>query len=247
MNSGTSKGNQSKYVIDDNFIKVDSVGCCESVSEVLVSELQHNIVNAYPFVDYSFYTYKGLNSCICKNFLKDGESCVSLYSLLKGYNIPFNGGEDLKNAVVGLMNMVYGIDTEYYLSYMIYLDAIALNEDRHLRNIAFILSRDGALKPTPIFDYGLSLLSDKVSYADWEKSVKDVKSQPFCNDFKEQVMLFENPDIRIKYDKLRDKLLFAYNNTELFVNSSQKSDLKRGINILLYQLKNTEGILWKRA
>lgn len=65
-----------------------------------------------------------------------------------------------------------------------------LNEDRHTNNLAVI--RDDVTKKfrlCPLFDHGLSLLSDTGDYPleyDVYDCIKRVKAKPFCTDFDEQ-------------------------------------------------------------
>lgn len=246
VRSGTSKGNQIKKYEEGYFVKYDTPGWYESISEVLVSELQMHVVNALPYVDYTFLLDGDVLACKCKSFLADGESTVSLYDLLKrsGYNIDFSGdGEYLRDTICGILKMDYSLDIYDYLSYMIYLDAIILNEDRHLRNISFIKSNH-SLRQSPIYDNGLSLLSAKNFYHNGIGDISTIKSQPFSNSFDEQVMLFNNPHILIRYEDLLDRLSFAEKHPECYVPDKEMGNLLRAIRILKYQLVKTEGILW---
>lgn len=243
--SGQSKGNQSKEWINSGkeLVKYDSPNWYESIAEVLSAELQYYIKEYKPFVDYSWVEYKGCSACICKNFLHSGEMVISLYKVLQGYNILDLAGLELKNALCGLVKMELGLDIEEYLSYMVYLDAILLNEDRHLRNISIITSKEG-YKLTPYYDFGLSLLSDKNEYTEIEDIYK-VSAQPFSQDFFKQIALFENPKIQIDVKQLFLKLKDAkiYSNRYITIYSKAK-DLERAISVLEKRLLETEGILW---
>ena len=248
MLNNLSKGNQTKYWENDYLIKLDSPGWYESISEVLVSELQSCIVNPLPYVDYEYLVYRGVSACKSKNFLNDGESVISLKSALDAseLNIDYSmSSQWLKDSIVGVINMEYGLYIEEYLAYMMYLDAIVLNEDRHLRNISFIKTADDKLKLSPLYDFGLSLLSDRDSYLS-ENSIEFVKSQPFSHSFTEQVGLFDNPHITINVDKLMVKLLDAQSNPLRYVDNNRKEDLCRAIRVLITRLEETEGWLWFR-
>lgn len=247
MISSISKGNQTKYWMDGYLIKLDSPGWYESISEVLVSELQGCIVNALPYVDYEYMVYKGVSACRSKNFLHSGESVISLKKALDltELNIDYtDSGQWFKDCIVGSINIKYGLYIEDYLAYMVYLDAIVLNEDRHLRNISFVKMLDGRLRLSPLYDFGLSLLSDTDRYV--SEDCRNVKSQPFEVNFEEQVKLFDNPHITIDLDKLMVKLLDVRLNPEYYVNKEKVGDLLRGINVLISRLEETEDRLWYR-
>lgn len=145
----------------------------------------------------------------------------------RGYNILDLAGLDLKSALCGLVKRELGLDIEEYLSYMVYLDAILLNEDRHLRNISIITSEEG-YKLTPYYDFGLILLSDKNEYTEIEDIYK-VHAQPFSQDFFKQIALFENPKIQIDVKQLFLKLKDAkiYSNRlgiKRFLNETPNKD-----------------------
>lgn len=245
LKSGTSRGNQIKVTKDNNFIKIDTPGWCESVSEVVAAEFQYHISNRVAdFVDYSFCLEDGLNACICKNFLSEEESLISLYSLIKSYNLP-KEGIDLVDAICGILMMDHGISAYEYLGYMLELDAILLNEDRHLRNISLISSNDGSLRFSPIYDNGMSLLSDWRSYKTIDDMSK-VRSCTFSDDFIKQVKYFSPELLLIDYTSLYDKLTDVICNTDMYVNESREKFLIRAVTVLLKRLQDTEGVLWRR-
>jgi len=72
----TSKGNQLKWKLGDQWYKADHMGY-EGLSEVLVSRLLHKAELKYPFVEYHpvEIVYKGqiLLGCRSKNFLKENQ------------------------------------------------------------------------------------------------------------------------------------------------------------------------------
>lgn len=82
-----------------------------------------------------------------------------------------------------------------YISILVTIDAIFLNEDRHTHNIAVLLDSAGEYHYCPIFDNGAALLSDiKMDYplnVEPEKLIKQVKSKTFCPDFDEQLDIAE--------------------------------------------------------
>lgn len=245
--SATSiKGNQKKYIINNKYVKVDNFvdGWYESIAEVLISELQKYIKNGYPFVDYTFYNYKEkYSACISKDFLR-GKKLITLENLLDLLDITFEyySGVEGVQQVLGLMNMEYDLDIYDYLSYIIYLDALTLNSDRHLNNIAFI--QNGILlKPSPIFDNGMGLLCSE-GY-DWNKRNK-VTAKPFSPSFKEQAKFFERDLIQIDYEGLLNKLNEVESSISLYVVlKEQQPYLNLAINVLKERLVETRGELWE--
>ena len=241
-----SKGYQTKFWDGRYFIKVDSPGWYESISEILASEVQRFIVDGWSYVDYEYMEYKGLGACRSKNFVPYGYSVVSLKSLLDASEMNIDYSEDpysLKNIIVGIMNVVYDINIENYLSYMIYLDALLLNEDRHLRNISFLRNSKGRIISCPIYDFGLGLLSSYNDVIDYSK----ILAQPFNLSFVEQCKMFDNPNIKINREGLVKSLKMAYNNPKEYVSSFNSERLKFAIKLLVNRLKETEGVLWTRV
>ena len=74
---------------------------------------------------------------------------------------------------------------------MIAIDAFFLNEDRHTNNIAVIRNENTkTFRMAPIFDNGLSLLSDVNDYPlgkDVYENIKSVKAKPFDMNFDKQL------------------------------------------------------------
>lgn len=205
VNKTPSKGNQGKYHINDEWIKTDYLGY-ESASEYLASELlaESNIDKFVPYtlekveIENKHKFFRKETACISKNFLPDGAEIVTLDKLFKQQlNTTFENevkGKEIKESikhVVSLIEQITGIK-EYgnHLTKMLEFDALVLNEDRHVQNIAFIY-QDGKYTPCPIFDNGASFLSDiSQDYPLEEKTnklISFVSSKPFSSSFSKQV------------------------------------------------------------
>ena len=240
----SSKGNQVKWFKDNYFIKQDTMGY-ESIAEVI----------AYIFAKCTNiksipYNLCVINNEICgcysKNLLKNGESLITLNRIINtGDRSIFNhyGTYKFVEEVINLCSKVLGIDRyrlELYFSYMCKFDAIILNEDRHLNNIAFIKSGNN-YKLCPLFDNGLSLLSNEVWYKmgiSVLELIGKVKSVTFSSSFDEQCAYFSNcPKIKVDFNKLV---------TELYtLNAPFKyNEFQRAVEVLLIRLKQTEGVYW---
>ena len=169
----TSKGNQLKWKLDDQWYKADHMGY-EGLSEVLVSRLLHKTELKYPFVEYHpvEIAYKGqkLLGCRSKNFLKENQKLIPLEKLYRQ-----NTGKSLALSLVEFPEVPNRIqytveqvekytelhDFGKYLTAMLELDAFFLNEDRHTNNIAVLYDTEkDCYELSPIFDQGLSLLAD---------------------------------------------------------------------------------------
>ena len=75
-----------------------------------------------------------------------------------------------------------------YLTLIFEIDALFLNDDRHLNNIA-ILEQDGRYDYCPIFDNGAGLLSNTQLYRmDIEPKalMRDIYARPFNTTFNRQ-------------------------------------------------------------
>ncbi|MBQ9464854.1 MAG: hypothetical protein IJU67_06200, partial [Lachnospiraceae bacterium] len=98
--------------------------------------------------------------------------------------------------LVESMERITGLrDLGVYMSRLLTLDAVILNEDRHAHNIAFLRDEDGSYELCPFFDHGAGLLSDTTIDYPLEKDVfslmDHVKAKTVSEDFDEQLDLAE--------------------------------------------------------
>lgn len=171
----SSKGNQEKWLEDDRWYKLDQFGY-EALAETFTSLLleQSNIESDTPF-HFTRYRMEKLNvhgrdrtGCSSENFLQPGQSIVTLSHLFKQHL-----GGSLKKVLERLPSdkkrIAYLAETtaeltglqEFpkYLTLLFEIDALVLNDDRHLNNIS-VLSQNGRFDYCPIFDQGAGLLSN---------------------------------------------------------------------------------------
>lgn len=198
----TSKGDQPKWQVNDIWYKADHMGY-ESLAEIVVSRMltRSTLDN---FVEYEptliKTELKTIAGCFSQNFRKPSETLIPLERLHRAYQgaglaqVMCQMGSvkaqiqytvDFVEKVTGLQN--FG----RYLSTIMELDAFLLNEDRHTNNLAVIRSEEtGTFRLCPIFDNGLSFLSDTNDYpidADIYSCIRRVKAKPFNLDFTEQM------------------------------------------------------------
>lgn len=202
----SSKGDQPKWLIKNQYYKADHMGY-ESLSEYLVSELlkRSNITN---FVEYTpvtiKYNGKELIGCESKNFLKKDEELFTFERLHRAYT-----GKELYKTVWQMNDVkdriVYTIDfiekvtdlknVGEYLTAIAEIDMLFLNEDRHFNNLSVIRNQKNEFRLSPIFDNGLSFLSDtRIDYPlgiDIYQAISKIKAKPFSTDFDTQTDILE--------------------------------------------------------
>lgn len=90
-----------------------------------------------------------------------------------------------------------GLNVRAEIARLLAFDALILNEDRHTNNIVFLYN---PIKKTwrlaPIFDNGLSLLSDEKDYVQGKPLTvlkRKVKAKPFNSSFSKQLALYFGP------------------------------------------------------
>ncbi len=197
----TSKGDQPKWTEKEYWYKADYMGY-ESFSEIVVSELMKK-TNIENFVMYEpvkiLFNGKELNGCVSENFKKNNENLVTLERLHRAYEgtglaEKLSHFTDVKERIEYTVNFTKEKtkieEFGSYLTMMLEIDALFLNEDRHTNNIAVIRNEtNGTFRLCPYFDHGLSLMSDVNDYQ-LNKEIYDlisnIKSKPFSTCFDEQ-------------------------------------------------------------
>ena len=171
----SSKGNQEKWRDGTRWYKLDQFGY-EALTETLISRLleKSNIEADTPF-RFTRYRMERMNvhenertGCSSENFLKAGQSIITLSHLFKKTE-----ATPLRDILAKLpsdkkrIRYLAEATAEYtglgkfpqYLTLLFEIDGLFLNDDRHLNNIA-VLEQDGLYDYCPIFDNGAGLLSN---------------------------------------------------------------------------------------
>ncbi|MCQ2531511.1 MAG: hypothetical protein MJ093_02260 [Saccharofermentans sp.] len=206
----SSKGNQEKWFDNNRWYKLDQFGY-EALSEVFTTYLleRSNIEKntSFTFVRYEMekMNVHKLNrtGCSSENFLKPGESIITINKLFKEYyNRPLKGilmtlSSD-KKRISFLAEKVAEItglkEFPLYLTIIFELDALVLNNDRHLNNIA-VIKKENGFDYCPIFDNGAGLLSNAhVLPLDItpEGLMKTVDANPFHISFNRQLNIIRS-------------------------------------------------------
>ena len=204
----SSKGNQLKWENNGVWYKADYTGY-EGLAEYMISHLlKKSSLNHEEFVLYDLeqirYKSQIYNGAKSLDFLKDGWQLITLERLFKNFT-----GESLyqsiyrienhENRLEFLVNQVErmtglrGFGT--YMNKLLTIDALFLNEDRHMHNIAVLMNEKGQFAYCPIFDNGAALLADTKMDYPMESPVNDLieqaEAKTFCSDFEEQLEISE--------------------------------------------------------
>lgn len=203
----SSKGDQLKTCINDIWYKADRLGY-ESLSEIIVSKLLVK-TNILSFADYSFeqmqYQDRCYNACKSQGFLSENEkliTCERLFFLCTGKSLAEEmARQSIKDKISLFVSSIEGMTGlagfGAYLTALLEIDTLFLNEDRHTNNIALIRNENtGLYRPAPIFDNGAALFSD--TFMDYpldmsiENCLKKVTAKPFSTDFDDQLEAAES-------------------------------------------------------
>lgn len=208
----SSKGNQEKWFDKETnkWYKLDQFGY-EALTETIISKLleKSNIESDTPF-SFARYEMERLNvhgrdrtGCSSENFLNDGQSIITLSHLFSRQL-----GTSLKDKLERLSSDKKRIEyladatAEYtglkefpgYLTLLFEIDALFLNDDRHLNNIA-VIEEKGKFSYCPIFDNGAGLLSN-IQFSPMDIApqslIKDLLARPFNTSFTRQMNTARN-------------------------------------------------------
>lgn len=219
----SSKGDQSKWHIGNQWIKQDARGY-EGIAEHVASLiLQNSTLNPTEYVTYIpcsviFDDGTKKSGCLSSDFRGKDEQEISLERLFEKYFLSTSdilGNSKLSTSekveqVVGKVYEFTNLDVTLPLTRMLAFDAFILNEDRHTNNILFLYKvKEDSWEFAPLFDHGLSMLSDLNDYpthVDLEILKRKVKAKPFNSNFKKQLALYEGPPF-IEVESLRQAIL----------------------------------------
>lgn len=251
LHSSTSKGNQQKWFKNNVFYKADSMGY-EGLAELFASRICENI-DDFNYVPYFLCKIKEgarlYNGCFCTSFLNEGESVLSFAHILEGKYTDFsrylkNGCKESIRFITEEIFEATGLDVFSYVADNLLLDAITLNEDRHLNNLA-VIRGVSYYRIAPVFDNGLAFLSDIGDYninEDLNECIKRVKAKPFLTKFKKQAeVLLKMGAEPLKLKK--DFLLESLENTGYGDYNRQYA--RRCIAVARRNIIRLEGIVWK--
>ena len=212
----TSKGDQPKWQSNGRWYKADLLGY-EGLAEVVISRLLRKS-NVKEYVDYEparvLYGEEEKTACVSKNFRAANEILLPFERLHRAYRgcglaaelAHMETGEKIRYTVNFLAQATGLEQVGPYLTMLLELDSFFLNEDRHTNNLAVIRKENtNEYRLCPVFDNGLSLLSDLNDYPmgeDIYRCISRVKAKPFDLDFDNQVTAAEilyGPQLRFSF------------------------------------------------
>ena len=201
----SSKGNQEKWRDGGRWYKVDQFGY-EGLAETVISRLleRSGIETETPF-RFVRYRMERMNvhgrdrsGCSSADFLRPGESIITLAHLFKREGHPL--GDALKRLSSDRKRIAWlaeetaaltGLDRfPQYLTLLFEADALFLNDDRHLNNIA-VLEKNGRFGYCPVFDNGAGLLSNvREAPMDIDPAalIRSARARPFNTTFSRQMI-----------------------------------------------------------
>lgn len=204
----SSKGNQLKWKSGGYWYKADYTGY-EGLAEYVISALlQKSTLTAAEFVSYhpEQICYKTRTFCGAKSadFLRDGWQIVTLERLFKNFfnesltqalwKIP-DVSERFRFLVSQVERITGWTDFAVYLNKLFTIDAMFLNEDRHMHNVAVLMDGQGNFQKCPFFDHGAGLLADtQMDYpmdADVVMAIPTVQAKSISTSFDEQLDVSE--------------------------------------------------------
>jgi hypothetical protein len=212
--STSSKGDQSKWLVGNKWIKENTLGY-ENMAEYVASL----VLGSSNLPKNSFIPYV---PCLIEK--PDGtvkEGCYSVdfrghlqeVTLERLFEANFETTDDILNNTRYsvedrfhlIMDKVYqftGLDVSLQVAQMLAFDAFILNEDRHTNNILLLFDpKTEAWQLAPIFDHGLSLLSDVKDYPSGipiNILKRKVKAKPFSSSFAKQLTLYKGEPFIIR-------------------------------------------------
>lgn len=239
--STSSKGDQSKWRVGNKWVKQNTRGY-EGLAEVLASlVLAHSTLEEKDYVKY----YP------CEIVLPEGDTSIGCYShdfrgklqevtLERLFEANFTSTDPILNdkslstvekfeQIMQQVQVFTGLDVRDDIARLLAFDALILNEDRHTNNILFLYNPvEKSWQLAPIFDNGLSLLSDEKDYAPGKPLTilkRKVKAKPFNSSFSKQLALYTGT-------------AFIHKQTLIDSLESNTFDLGRAKQVLLSQLND---------
>ena len=199
----SSKGNQIKWRRSDGaWAKADDMGyegLAEETASLLLAQSSFDEYSSYVsckiYEDDTVYT-----GCVSIDFLSVGESLLTVGRLLESMGLepyedmkPMSAPRRLEYLIENVERVTGMNGFGKWLGMLLEFDAMILNEDRHLHNIAVVKKADSTYKPMPVFDNGAAFLSDTA----WDyplnaginivRLISRAKSKPLVTDFDKQL------------------------------------------------------------
>lgn len=201
----SSKGNQEKWLDKGIWYKLDQFGyeaLAETFTSMLLEHSNIEIDTPFCFTRYRMERLKvhghERTGCSSENFLRPGMAVITLSHLFQRH-----WSRPLKDELQRLSSdrkriaflaeetaAITGLEAfPEYLTLLFEIDALVLNDDRHLNNIA-VLQEGDRYDYCPIFDQGAGLLSNtQFSPMDIDPHalIRQLRARPFNTTFNRQL------------------------------------------------------------
>ncbi|HZG71079.1 MAG TPA: hypothetical protein VEY51_06005 [Chondromyces sp.] len=205
--STSSKGDQSKWLVDDKWVKENTLGyenMAEYVAYLILDSSTLPKDSFVPYVPCLIERHDGTVSEGC--YSRDFRGFLQEVTLERLFEANFETTDDILNhsrystedkfhAIMDKIFHFIGLDVSNEIAQMLAFDAFILNEDRHTNNILFLFDpKTETWQLAPIFDHGLSLLSDIKDYPlgrPMSILKRKVKAKPFNSSFTKQLALYQ--------------------------------------------------------
>ena len=241
--STSSKGDQIKWFKDGYWYKSNHLGYEDLAEYVAFRILALSTLHPSSYIQYRLAEVheNGVRHSVSvsENFLSNGDILIPIGRLIKqrGIDVDSLRGKPMEYQIEFILNMVYsitGLNLTSYFQVVFTLDAFILNEDRHFFNLAVIYNKPtNTYRYCPIFDNGLSLLSDLKDYpldVPLSLNINSVQAKPFSLGFDKQLGYF-GLGMRIDGSQLQH-----------FINT-EREQLGRIADVLEYQMNKYRGTI----
>lgn len=246
------KGSLEKGIDGDRVYKFNHSGY-EDIAEALVSELESYIKGFY-YIDYYLDKMDGRPCCYSHNFRSEDKDEVTFCHVLSKSSKFREGkrkysGKDLVKFIEDCIFDITELDVHLYLSNIMKLDSIILNEDRHLNNLTLWSTLEEGCFLMPVFDNGLSLLSCLKSYPmnlPIKELIKITEPRLFAKSYRKQLCYFsDSPPLKIDIEGFMSSLESNRRWLQSFLGVRYKYYV-RAEEVLMVRLRELEGTVWIR-
>lgn len=211
-------------------------------NEVIASEIMEKL--NIPHITYSLIWDNNIPYSVCEDFVDENTELVPVWRVLMTQKK--NNSTSLYKHFINCCEGIGVYDVTKFIDYMITIDYIIANEDRHLNNFGLLRNVETLewIGIAPIYDSGSSFGFDKLPRQ--MKSEKDIECKPFKNDFLEQLQLVQSFDWLdlSKLDNIESIIrnIFAKNINKTYIDDNRidaiVNSVKRRINNLEQIIKD---------
>lgn len=212
-------------------------------NEVIASEIMEKL--NIPHVTYSLIWDNNIPYSVCEDFVDENTELVPVWRVLMTQKR--NNSTSLHQHFINCCEGVGVYNVTKFIDYMITIDYIIANEDRHLNNFGLLRNVETLewIGIAPIYDSGSSLGFDKLPIQ--MKSEKDIECKPFKNDFLEQLQLVQSFDWLdlSKLDNVENIIrnIFAKDINKTYIDDNR---IEAIINSVKRRINNLEQIVKRR-